>query len=155
MEFRFSYRVRPVDLWLLSMHNIYRSMGAVVNIVFTVSMVLLAVRFWSGVDLPLRLVLAGGILLFPLFQPLFVFLRSRKIVSRMPGNLEMVIDDGGIVIASEENRSEIGFRELRSLTRLRGMLILHTRSGQAYVLGRGSLDGRGRALFDFLSRNMS
>jgi hypothetical protein len=155
MEFRFNYKVRSEDLWLLSMHNIYRSMAAVVNIIFTVSMVLLAVRFWSDINLVLKLVLMAGILLIPVFQPLFILLRSRKIADSMPGDLEMVINREGILIASDENRSEFGFSDLKTVTRLRGMLILYMKSGHTYILGRPLLDGKEQTLFDFLSETMS
>ncbi len=155
MEFRFKYQVRPESLWLLSMHNMYKSMVGLVNIIFTVSMVLLAFRFWPELRLSLKLAVAAGILLFPLFQPLFLFLRSRKIVSRLPGDLEMIINAEGLVITSGESRSVIAYADLKSILRLRGMLVLSAKSGQTYILGKVILEDKEQSLFDFLSKNMS
>lgn len=153
MEFAFRYRVRPENLVVLALVNVYRSMAGVVNIVFTASMILTAYRFWAEISLPLRALVAAGILLFPLFQPLVIYLRSRRIVSRMPEGMEMRIDGKGIAVTAGENRSRIAFAEIKSVARFRGMLILYARTGQGFILNRETLAGKDRELYEFLARH--
>ena len=57
MEFKFRYRVKPVSLWILTMVNIYRSMMAVINIIFTVSMAGLIYRFWLDAGVAYRILM--------------------------------------------------------------------------------------------------
>ena len=152
MEFNFHYKVKPGNLLILGLTNIYRSMMGLVNIIFTLSMVLLAYRFWSGTGLGIKILIITGILLFPLLQPLFIYLRSMRIVSQMPDNLEMTINNEGIKISSENSSSHVNYTDLKSVTRIRGILILYTRSRQGFILNKQTLDDKGDKLYDFLSK---
>lgn len=152
MEFSFRYRVKPMNVWILSMINMYRSMVGVVNIVFTLSMVLLALRYWPGAGLNLRVLMSAGILLFPAIQPFFIWRKSIKIVSKMPSDMEMSIDIKGIEVISGENRSHVNFADLKSITRISGMIVLYTHSKQSFILDREALDGQDEKLFRFLSQ---
>lgn len=159
MKFSFPYRVRPVSLLLLSLMNIYRSMAGVVNIIFTVSMGLLAFRFWSETSLPLRLLMAAGILLFPVFQPLMIFLRSRKIVSRMPDAMRIDFDRQGMTITAENHNSHldhssVAYSEIKSVIRIMGMLIIYTQTGQGFVLGREIIGDNEDTLYKFLVKQV-
>lgn len=153
MQLRFKYKVRPGNLWVLTMINMYRSMIGVVNVVFTLSIVLLAVRFWPEASLFVRLLITAGILLFPVFQPLIIYLRSKKIVAEMPDNLEMIISDKGIEVQSGNKHSHMKFEELKSILMIRGILVLYTQSKQSFILNKQVLDGKGQDLYDFLSKN--
>ena len=152
MEFSFHYEVKPVNLLILGLTNIYRSMMGLVNIIFTLSMVLLAYRFWPVVGIGMKIPITAAILLFPFFQPLFIYLRSRRIVSQMPDNLQMTINNKGIDISSESSSSHINYTDLKSITRIRGILILYTRTRQGFLLNTQTLDGKGDKLYDFLSK---
>ena len=154
MDFKFSYKVEPENLWFISMYNIYKSMAGTVNIIFTISMVLLAFRFWPEQNLLTNFCITVGILLFPIFQPLFIFLRSRKLVSTMPGELEMTINSDGLSIASEKSQTLVKLTELKSILKIRGMLILQTNTGQSYILNKKALNGDAERLFGFLSKAM-
>lgn len=134
------------------MVNVYRSMAGVVNIVFTAAMILVAYRFWLEVNAPLRILIAAGILLFPIFQPLVIFLRSKRIVSKMPDNMEMRIDADGIRVMAGEKSSLVKFADLKSVTRIRNMLILYTRTKQGFILNKETLNGKDKELYAFLGK---
>lgn len=150
MEFVFNYKVRPSNLMVLGLTNIYRSMAGFVNTIFTLSMVLVAYRFWPEAGAEIKLLIGTGILLFPVFQPVFIYLRGRRIVSQMPVNLEMAIDGNGISVRSDKSSSLIGFSELKSVVRVRGILIIYTRSKQSFILNKETLNGKEEELYSFL-----
>lgn len=154
MVFSFDYKVKPKNLWVLSMINTYRSMVGVVNIVFTASMVLLAVRFWSESGWPVRLLIAAGILFFPAVQPLIIYLRSKKIVSTMPEGMKILFDSKGMTVSAGEQKSQVGYSELKSVIRVSGMLILYLNSRQGFILDKENLAGKGGELFSFLKKKL-
>ncbi len=154
MDFRFDYRVSPVNLWVLTMVNIYRSMMGMINFVFTVSMVLLAVRFWPGVSVGIRVLITGGILLFPLLQPVSIFFRCRKIVRRMPGDMEISFEKKGITTSTGGQSSVLAYGDVRSVVRVFNMLIIYSRSRQGFILSDDILKGKGRELYNFLKKNL-
>ncbi len=132
------------------MTNIYRSFPAVINLVFTVSMILLAVRFWPGADAGIRILITAGILLFPVFQPLLIFLRCRRIVGRMPRDMEISIDKTGITTGSDGKSSHVPFRDIISVVRLFRMVIVQTRSRQGFILGDGVTGDAATEVYNFL-----
>jgi len=152
--FSFQYRVKPADLWILSMINIYRSMMGVVNIVFTASMVLLAVRFWTEASPTLRILMGAGIGLFPLFQPLMIFVRSGRIVRSMPEDMRMDFDPMGMTVTAGDKSSRVDYWDLKSVMRISGLLIIYTRARQGFILNREALEDKGKELYDFLSTQL-
>jgi hypothetical protein len=154
MDFSFDYRVRPYDLWILTMANIYRSHMGVVNGVFTLSMVMLTLRFWAEAHPAARALLGAGILLFPLIQPALIYLRSQRITAAMPDGMRMDFGGRGMTVTAGGRKSHVDYWDLRSVIRILGMLIIRTRSGQSFVLNRQVLGGRGVELFRYLRKQV-
>jgi len=137
------------------MVNVYRSMMAVVNIVFTAAMVLLAFRFWTETQLTIQILIVLGIILFPVIQPLMIYLRSKKIVRSMPENMRIDFSNKEMVITSEEKKSQVEYKELKSVIRIAGMLIIYTRIKQGFILNGEVLGDKGTPLFDFLVKKLN
>jgi len=154
MEFKFRYRVKPVSLWILTLVNVYRSMMAVINIIFTVSMALLIYRFWSDAGVTGRILMLAGLILFPVLQPLLIYLRSRKIVNQMPKDLDITFDQTGFEIANGSQSSHVAYTEVRSVICLFKMLIIYTRSRQGFILDNEMLSGKNKNLSAFLSEKI-
>jgi len=153
--FRFNYSVKPENLWVLTMMNIYRSFLGMCNLVFTVSMILLAVRFWSVSSAGIRVLISAGILLFPLMQPVMIYLRCRRIVGRMPGEMEILFDETGITTSANGKSSHVGFSDLRSVVRFFNLMIIHTQSKHGYILSDQIMKDQSRSLYDFISAHVN
>ena len=154
MEFSFQYNIKPGNLWILSMMNIYRSFTGAVNIIFSVSMMLLAVRFWNDSNPVIRILLAAGIGLFPVIQPLLVLIRCRKIVKGMPQNMRMDFTGKEMIITSGTDNSHVDYWELKSVILIKNMIIIYTRKNQSFVLNENVLMGKGKSLYEFLSKQI-
>jgi len=154
MEFKFHYSVKPVSLWVLTMVNIYRSMMAVINIIFTVSMAGLIYRFWLDAGVAYRILMLAGLCLFPVLQPLLIYLRSRKIVNQMPKDLDITFDQTGFEIANDSKNSRVNYAEVKSVTRICKMLIIYTWSKQGFILDKQMLADKGKNLSVFLTEKI-
>ncbi len=154
MKFSFRYRIEPANLLVLSMINIYRSMMGMVNIVFTASMILLAVRFWAETGTAVRILISAGILLFPVFQPLMIFLRSRRIVGAMPREMAMDFDSRAMTISSGDQSSPVDYSDLKSVIKISGMLIIYTKAKQGFILNKQVLADKGAPLYDYLKKKV-
>ncbi len=153
--FKFRYSIKPENLWVLTMVNFYRSFLGVCNLVFTVSMVLLAVRFWSGSSMGIRTLITAGVLLIPVFQPLMIYFRCRKIVSTMPGDMEISFDKTGITTSAKEARSHVNFSEVKSVIRIFNLMIIYTRSKQSFILSDRITEGKSTSLYSFIKENVN
>lgn len=154
MGFSFPYSIKPANLCILSLVNIYRSIMGVVNIVFTASMLLLAIRYWPDVSMLIRCLLMVGIIFFPVFQPLLIYFRSRNIVAAMPGGMSIAFDNQGLTIRTKDQVSPVPYSDLKSVIRISGMLILYTTRGQGYILNRQILGNKEKELYSFLKKQV-
>jgi len=154
MEFSFTYQIKPVNLWILSMMNIYRSFTGVVNVIFTASMILVSVRFWGGSGPVIRVLIALGICLFPLIHPLLVLLRCRKITGKMPQDMRMDFTGKELIVTSGNKNSHVDYWEIKSVLRIMGMIIIYTRKNMGFILNREVLQDKGKKLYEFLSKQI-
>jgi hypothetical protein len=149
-DYRFPYGISPGEMTKLGMANIYRSMPGVVNMVFTVSLILVTYRFWDTVGWAIRVLMILGIALFPLLQPGIMYLRSRNIVSKMPRDMEMRIRKDGISIDTEDNSTLIEYGDIATFRRIAGLLVLQTSGKQSYVLSPRHLGKRTEEVFELI-----
>jgi hypothetical protein len=149
-DYRFPYGISPGEMTVLGMANIYRSMPGVVNMVFTVSLILVTYRFWDTVGWAIRVLMILGAALFPLLQPGIIYLRSRKIVSKMPRDMEMRIRKDGISIDTEDNSTLIEYGDIATFRRIAGLLVLQTSGKQSYVLSPRHLGKRTEEVFELI-----
>jgi hypothetical protein len=149
-DYRFPYGISPGEMTVLGMANIYRSMPGVVNMVFTVSLILVTYRFWDTVGWAIRVPMILGAALFPLLQPGIMYLRSRNIVSKMPRDMEMRIRKDGISIDTEGNSTLIEYGDIATFRRIAGLLVLQT-SGKTELRAQPPASGeRSEEVFELI-----
>ena len=153
--FKFRYSVKPENLWVVTMVNYYRSFLGVCNVIFTISMMLLAVRFWSDSSMGIRILISVGIVIFPVFQPLMIYFRCRKIVSTIPGEMEISFDRTGITTSTKEVRSLVNYSDVKSVVRIFSLLIIYTRSKQSFILSKLVMKDESSRLFNFIQENVN
>jgi len=153
--FKFHYSVKPENLWVVTMVNYYRSFLGVCNVIFTISMMLLAVRFWSDGSMGIRILICAGILIFPVFQPLMIFFRCRKIVSSMPEEMEISFDKRGITTSTKEERSHVNFSDVKSVVRIFNLMVIYTWSKQSFILSKQVMEDKVSKLFNFIQENVN
>jgi hypothetical protein len=118
-------------------------------------MILLAVRFWSDSSVGIRALISVGILLFPVFQPLMIYLRCRRIVGRMPGEMEISFDESGITTSANGKNSHVDFSEVKSLITIFNLMIIYTRSKQSFILSDRVMENKRESLYNFIKENVN
>lgn len=150
MEFQFKYRVRIRDMWKLSMNHIYHSMIGVCNVIFTVAIILLSIKFWNEVGIFLKLLMIFGCLLFTVFHPLLIFLRSAKQVEEVPGEMILRVNESGLCITDDSKVDNVPWNRVRGTMIERGMVILVIKGGRGYILTDKVLGSQKEAFLNFV-----
>ena len=83
MKYEYTFRNTAGDYALFYLGNTYHSMMAIVNLIFTAAMIALAVAKFGSLGIAFRGVLIFGIILFPVIQPLAIYVRSTKDVKQV------------------------------------------------------------------------
>ena len=150
MKYTFSYRTTAIDLWQLSMYGIYGSMVGVCNIIFTVAMVLLSVRFWGDVDSFIKMLFIGAISLFVVIQPMVVYIRAKRQVGIAPQDIEIGFDDSGIHIKTDKQGSDIEWNAIKGASKKPTMIVIFTKTKHGFVLTNKVLGKHKEALYEYI-----
>ena len=150
MEYCFKSDVKPIDLWKIAMLKIYKSYTGVINIVFSVAMVFLCVRFYGEVGSFLRTVLIFLLILFPILQPLAIYSRSVKQLEDLPGEMVMRFDDKGVCVECKGTRATLPWKRIKNAYKREGMVVVMSDDRHGYMLTDRVLGAEKDEFFEYL-----
>lgn len=124
MKKEYTYRNTPEDYWLFRMENYYRNWTAIVSIVFTLSILALAIAKWNATNGLGKALLVIFLLVFPVFHPLFMYFRSIRDAQMIKVETTVSFDDRGMGIRVLEHRQLIPWKSFIPDERGKGMVIM-------------------------------
>lgn len=134
MKYQYTYRTTAFELWQLSMYYTYGSMVGVCNGIFTVAVIALTVTRWSTAGVTWRLLLILSCCLFPVIQPLLVYLKAARQASGITQDTQVGFDDGGIHIRVGDQQSDIGWKAIKRVSKKPTMIIVFSDTTHGFVL---------------------
>lgn len=150
MEYKFKSDVKAADLWYIAMRRTYRTPAGIVNIVFTVAMVLLTLRFWTGASELIRMLMLLGCVLFPVIQPLAVFGMSARQLEDMPKDLELSFNEKGVKVTTGEKSESMPWRRIKNAIRQTNMIVIMSDDRHGYMLTDRVLGKEKDEFYNFL-----
>jgi hypothetical protein len=132
------------------MYSIYGSIVGVCNIIFTVAMVLLTVRFWVEANVLIKLLLIFGMSLFTVIQPLLVYSRAKKQVGSSPSDVEISFADEGVYVKSNKQTSHLKWHQIKSVLKKPTILVVVDNSKHGFILNNAVLGERKEVLYQYL-----
>lgn len=150
MKYRFKNGVRPVDFWILSMHHTYHSTVGLCNIIFTAAMFALTYRYIGKVNDILEVLMVIGCVLFPILQPVFVFMRAKAQAAMLPENLELEFDDRGLLVTLGGQKQDIPWNKIVSATKEYNMVIIRSDAKHGYIISNKMLGNQRDEFWTFL-----
>ena len=96
--YQYRYKTTRGEYWKMSMYFIYHSMTGMVNLVFTAALIALTCAKWESSGTVFRICMVLGCCLFPILQPLAVYLSAGKLASGSGEDTEIRLDDVGIQV---------------------------------------------------------
>ncbi|WP_024867113.1 YcxB family protein [Butyrivibrio sp. FCS014] len=154
MEYRYKCDVKAKDLWELSMRRTYRSMAGIVNVVFTVAMILLTLKYWGGVSDLMRTILLAGCLLFPVIQPIATYGMCVKQLEDLPGYLDLAFDAGGVYVTTDGGTQTLSWSRITNAIRQKNMIVVMSDDRHGYILTNRVLGKEKEEFFDYLCRQI-
>ncbi|MBO4456528.1 MAG: YcxB family protein [Butyrivibrio sp.] len=154
MEYRYISDVKPKDLWFISMLRTYRSFLGVINVVFSVAMIMMTIRFWGTSGAFIRTLLILACMLFPVFQPLAVYLRSIKQLETLPGRVELLFDDSGVHVSSEGKQEDIKWSKINNAIKQSNMIVVMSDRTHGYMLTNRILGDEKDEFYEYLCKKI-
>lgn len=110
MRYEYTYRNTPGDYWKFRMENYYRNWTAIVSIVFTLSILALAIARWNSTNGLGKAILIILLLVFPLFQPLFIYMTSIRDAQSVQVDTTLSFDTTGMEIKVQKHVQRIPWK---------------------------------------------
>ena len=110
MRYEYTYRNTPGDYWKFRMENYYRNWTAIVSIVFTLSILALAIARWNSTNGLGKAILIILLLVFPVFQPLFIYMTSIRDAQSVQVDTTLSFDTTGMEIKVQKHVQRIPWK---------------------------------------------
>lgn len=134
MKYQYTYRTTGFELWQLSMYYTYSSMVGVCNVIFTAAVLALTGTRWGTAGTAMKLFMILGCCLFPVIQPLAVWLRAQKQAAGIRQDTKVCFDDSGIHIELGEKSSSAGWNTIKRVSKKPTMIIVFSDTTHGFVL---------------------
>lgn len=154
MDYTFKSFVTPLDFFRLSMHRTYHSIIGVCNIVFTVAVILLTAHFWNRTNDFIEVLLFVGCILFPVLQPLAVYMKAKSQALLVPQDMILKFDDAGLHVTVKEKKETIRWEKIRGAVKEYKMIILFSDAKHGYILTDRMLGSKKEAFYEDIRRRI-
>ena len=136
MKYRFNYKVKAVDILKLTLYSIYSSLVGMCNIIFTCAMIFCLFSFWKEVNTLIKIVMLFLSILFPVLQPILIYMRSKRQLKAIPKDMTLEFTDTGIDISSNSNINSVSWNKVKKVAIIFGMVILVLDNSQGFILNK-------------------
>lgn len=150
MEYTFKSDVKPKDLFKIAMIRIYKNFTGIINVVFTVAMVCLAVRFFKDAVPFFKGMMIFGIIMFPILQPLAIYSRSVKQLENLPAQMDIHFDDKGMEINCDGKSQFLPWSKITNAFKQLNMIVIMSDDKHGYMLTDRVLGAKKDEFFDFV-----
>lgn len=150
MRYKFVYQTTAFDLWQLSMYQIYGSMVGVCNIIFTIAMLLLTIKFWEDVNIFIKILLIIAICLFTVIQPTVVYMRAKRQITTVTQDIEIGFDDKGIHVKTKNQNSDLKWNKINGISKKPTMIIIFSTTKHGFILTNKVLGKQKAAFYDYV-----
>ena len=154
MEYKYMCDVKASDLWKMAMVRTYKAAIGVVNIVFTVAMILLVFRFWKTAPDILRVLMIFGCLVFPVIQPLATYGMCVKQLENMPRDMELKFDDVGVHVSTGGQSELIRWNKVRNAIKRDNMIVVMSDDSHGYMLTNRVLGDQKEEFYQYICKKI-
>lgn len=150
MEFCFKNEITAMDIWKLTMYRIYHSMSGVCNIIFSIALIIVTVRLWNPAEKFMMSLLVLACVLYPVIQPLSIYIRAIKQVAALPEDMILEINDKGIHVTGNGEKAHLPWSRVRGVIKEKNMIVLVAEAGRGYMLTYKTLGKQKDELVNFV-----
>lgn len=151
MKYYFKFKNTAGDYFWFNMTNIYSQWTALVNIIYTVAMVFLIVSRWSDSPVFFKGIMVFALCLFPVIQPISIYLKSAKQVEGITCETELSFDEIGMHIKVQDHNQLIKWKDYKATVNRPFVLVPIPDGKHAYILTERILKGQHRDLYKFIN----
>lgn len=155
MQYEFTYKNTPADYWKFYMGNTYKQWTGIVNVVFTAAMIALIVSRWQMTNGLGKTLMVIALLIFPVFQPLAIYLRSVKESASIRPETTVRFDENGMEILVQSHRQHVAWKEFYPPMRRPGLTVVIPDAAHAYLIPDRITGEQKEPLYQFIAQQVN
>ena len=154
--FQFHIQVSTKDLWRFSMYHANKGYLGLFNILFTLGSLYLLVSKWNTAAVYQKLLLMVCVLMFTVWQPGLLFLKTARQArnERLKEPMVMTFDKDGFTVVQGEQSMEVAWDQIGRVVGIPGELILYMGRIHAYLLPDRAVGGEKDKFAEFLRQGL-
>lgn len=152
--FCFHNQLTAKDLWGFSLYHSNRGYLGIFNLLFTLAAVFLLLTQWGTFTAAYRALLIVCALLFTVWQPFQLYLKSGKQAKTkaVQEPMDMTFSEEGIRICQLDQEVMVLWEQVARIENVKGMLIIYTDRIHAYLLPERVIGEQKEALYALLKQ---
>lgn len=150
VAYQFTFRCTIGDFFRYRMENVYRNWIGFVEILFTVIFLILIIFKWNDTNAVGKTLLVVFTLLFPVIQPLCIYIAARRDVSAInKEDTTLTFEDTGLHIQVKDHKQFIMWRDFYPIIKRPAMLVVTPDGIHAYLLTNRILKDKKQEVYDY------
>ncbi len=134
MNFKFNVTANAFDFFKLSMKLTYTSPLGVCNIVVFAAALFATIKLYPDLNEVFRGVMIFLCLLFPVVQPLGIYMRSKKHAAAMPKDMTMEATANGLLVHVGEKSEVVDYAKIKGIKDTGDCLVIRLGGGTGFCL---------------------
>lgn len=149
MKIEFDVKLAATDLYLFNMYQAYKGLQGSLSIILPILIFVYAAYNWNNVNLETSLLNIGIGILFLIYIPISLWLRSAKIVKTnevLSKPLHYEFSEGVIRVTQGEESVEFQWENIYRMITKGGLVLIYTNRINAYIISKKQITGEYAAL---------
>ncbi len=153
MNYEFDYKIEPMDILLMTLKGIYKSIVGAVNIVFTIASIGMLINFGGQLNIVFDIFLVIAIIWFPVIQPLLLYKKAQKSLVNFSDNIKIMFTNKGIVINYNGELSNIPWNKVVRVSKSKRAIVVYVNQKEGYILTKKIVGDKFDELLNFILSN--
>lgn len=152
-ECKYTYKLNPKDLWKYNLVMTYSSLAGIVQIVFTISMIVLLITKWPTAGPLFISINIFACLIFPVFQPIAMLGKAYNDFTVMPENT-ISFDDKAMYVQVGDHIQSFTYYTIKAVANKPGMILVQPDDIHVYIIPGRVLGDDKKVLAEFLKEQI-
>lgn len=156
-KIEFELKLQTKDLFLYTMYHTYLSLSGVFSLFISIGSLIIFFLNLGKVPASTLCVLLMVALLFPVVQPVLLYLKCRKQIKKSKDineSLHYILSEEKIEISQGEQKAEVHWYDIRKVVYLKNVLYLYMSPVRAFIFPRSACAGQFDALVKLVKESM-
>ncbi len=149
MKIEFDVKLTAKDLYLFNMYQAYRGMQGILSLILPVLIFICAAYNWENVKLGTSLLNIGIGILFLIYIPVSLWLRSAKKVRTnevLSKPLHYTFTEEEICVSQGEEHAEFKWENIYRMITMCGLVLIYTNRINAYIISKKQIENQYKGL---------